>query len=87
MAYSDDVQFEGDSAPMSASIGIVRAENKMAEWLMRKGVAKTQNQAQIILLGIAVAAILIGVVAWFVLSPHYNGPTPEELQQLSKMNS
>jgi hypothetical protein len=78
-----DIQFETDNqfkTVTSSSIGIVRAENKMAEWMMRRGMAKTQVQAQLYLLGIAAAAAGITIVTLLVLYPRnhsgqvYKGP-------------
>lgn len=72
--YNDhmaDVEFETDNQfkiPMSTSIGVVQAENKMAEWLMHKKIAKTSSQAAAILLGVAGAAFVIAVIAFWVHS-------------------
>ena len=68
-----DVQFETDNqvkVAMGTSMGIVRAENKMAEWLIRKGIAKNETQSQMILVGVAAVAFVIAVIiAGFILKP------------------
>ena len=77
-----DVQFDTDqSIPMSTAVGFKSAENKMAEWLMRKGLAKTEIQAQLLMLGIAVAALLVGIIGWWLTS-RSTVLTPEEQQRL-----
>ena len=74
MLYGDDVQFEGDT-PMinTSSIGIVSAENRMAEWLVAKGVAKSSSQAQLMLLGVAVGAAAVAGVMWWFFMPSDSG--------------
>jgi hypothetical protein len=67
-----DIQFETDNqfkTVTSSSIGIVRAENKMAEWLMRRGVVRDEKRAQLVMLGIAGGAIAIAIAGWFWLNP------------------
>ena len=84
MSYTDDVKFNADqSVPMGTGVGIVAAENKMAAWLIRRGFAKTPQQAQYILLGIAVGSVVIAIAAWFVLQS--SGPVPYSPQQIQSM--
>lgn len=84
MSFTDDVSFEADQGtPTGASRGTAAAESKMAAWLMRRGVAKSQNQAQYILLGIAGAAIMAGIIGWFALQS--SGPAPYSPQQIQSM--
>ncbi len=87
MSYSDDISFEGDQAPMGNTIGIVRAENKMAAWLMRKGLAKNDVQAQYILLGIAGGAVVVGIMAWYMLSPAAPRLTAQEAQEIQHFST
>lgn len=72
---------------MGSSIGIVRAENKMAEWLMRIGAAKSESQAQYILLGVAAGAVLLGVAGWFILNPSSGDTKPGDPSLLRAPNA
>ena len=86
-----DVQFESDNQfkITSPSVGIMRAENKMAEWLMHKGIAKSESQAQLMMLGIAAGAVVIAVVVWLMIYPSdrsgqvYKGPLESTEQPTS----
>lgn len=61
-----DVQFETDNQFKNITgptVGIVQAENKMAEWLLRRRIAKTETQANLILVGVVIVAVAIGIAA------------------------
>lgn len=69
-----DVQFDTDKqsqVPMGTAVQFVRAENKMAGWLMRRGIVKNESQALYILIGATL--LLVAISIWLILSAN----TPE----------
>ncbi len=61
------IVFEGDrQMPMGTAVGLARVENKTAVWLMRIGIVKSGTQAAFLLLGVAVVALAIAALAWFM---------------------
>lgn len=74
-----DVQFDTDNqfkTVTSSSIGIVRAENKMVEWLMQLGVVKNRRHAMYALVLTALIALCVGI---FFLLRSWNVPHPQGL--------
>ena len=74
-----DVQFSEETAYARPSVG--PKAPPLIGLLMRAGFAKDQRQAEQLLIGVAVAAVLVAIAIWLFAGSSANEPVPGPLEQ------
>lgn len=84
---SDKVEFVDEGRPRGygSVYGQAPTGTALTRLLIKYGFAKDQRSAQLVLLVVGVAAVLIAVVAPLVLGSKPSGPklTPQDIQRMS----
>ena len=72
---SNQVVFEDETANTISNISIVRGvPTGMLAWLVKKKIAKDGRQAEKLLLGVAVVAIILAIAIYFLFNTTHSLP-------------
>jgi len=79
-----DVEFNEPSYG-AAPVPGARARKSITEFVIKMGLASDETQAQYVLLGAVIVAILLAIVIFHFASPHTGGKlSPEAAQQIGQ---